>query len=463
MTQESTESAVPRPILSIVIFLGVSVIIGVLVPIANFPPFWIGIGLLLLSFPTLALVRQISRVSAVKLIGLAYFFLFGMSQSTIGRATLGGVELPLYFSLLPLILLLFLQIRFRPENPATKSFRRSFGVVVFALFFAVSISLFGTSDIERSTIELVRFTVSIFATILIVSLQWQQSDWQHFLLCYMAGIGVTTTIALFFFHFSPLHNYRLAISAEADRANQLAFMMHAPILYLFIKTFLTSNLKTFLFSIAGLSFFGYAILLTASRGGWLALSFALLTVIFLSRHRFYWRRFIILSFLGVAVASQLVANVILLRIQAIFDPSIIYATASGQNISLGGASNQGRLLILRQYLEIIRENPLLGIGVGVTVETERGIKSAHNSYVSIWASAGIFALLTFLAFLSYLGGKVFLASKRQDAMLIFSSGLLVAIVIHSIFENFVFAHFFWGNLSFVILAILIHLRGRIEP
>jgi O-antigen ligase len=126
-----------------------------------------------------------------------------------------------------------------------------------------------------------------------------------------------------------------------------------------------------------LALFGYALVLTHSRGAFLAL-LAGLTVLF--RARFGWRRAVVLVTLTLPV---------------------LFVLASGRqaDLSTSGGTSQDRIQLWSQGLDLLRQSPLLGTGMG-TYEDHCDLV-AHNSYVHCFTELGLLGGALFLgAFLA---------------------------------------------------------------
>ena len=142
-----------------------------------------------------------------------------------------------------------------------------------------------------------------------------------------------------------------------------------------------------------------ALLMTFSRGGWLALAFAIFVLMLLLCPR--WVPLVILVGL---LALPLLPDSILLRLLSVFNFS--------------DSSTYTRGYIYSAMLKIIGQNPIFGVGLGAE-SLRYSIKCAevylaealfihgHNIYLQIWAESGIFALISFLGsmFFAMRGGR----------------------------------------------------------
>ena len=132
--------------------------------------------------------------------------------------------------------------------------------------------------------------------------------------------------------------------------------------------------------IVPLGLFGYGIALTQSRGGFLAFAAGLAA---LTWARFGWRRMTAWGLLGV--------------------PLLVVLFAGRQtDISVSVGTGQTRVQLWSDWLEVFRENPLLGQGM---VLPEAGVRKtpgyevkqlAHNSYLQSFADLGLVGGTLFL-------------------------------------------------------------------
>ncbi len=173
------------------------------------------------------------------------------------------------------------------------------------------------------------------------------------------------------------------------------------------------------------------LLLTSSRGAWLGFLFAGFLMLFLTRQWKFMLTLVCFSMLMVIL------------IPAIRERAAFTFTSGG---------DASRFAIWKGDWSMIQAHPFLGSGVGTFMNhfaqfTEGlGVQYAHNCYLQIWAETGIFALVSFISFISLLlwqGIKSFRSSYDCIAL-----GLLCAIsafLVHSFFDN----HFY--SLQLVVL------------
>ncbi len=166
-------------------------------------------------------------------------------------------------------------------------------------------------------------------------------------------------------------------------------------------------------------------LLTFSRGGYLGLFVALPLVILL-----LWGTFTLKTKVF-GVVFILVSLVMVLTLGAPITGRI------GSIFNFKEPSNFGRLLIWRQALDIFRDHPLLGVGIGGYSEfvdptaSYRAPIYAHNTYLDIAVEMGIFALIAWLGiFLVALKGLWRTLKKKE--LRIISAGLIGSLVWFSV-------------------------------
>ena len=180
---------------------------------------------------------------------------------------------------------------------------------------------------------------------------------------------------------------------------------------------------------------------TYSLGGWLSLLLALVIEVLL-----------IIKILGAEKIKEfflyrkIVLSVALICISALFIV-LIDSTVKKRDNELTSSSFAARKAYTKWTLQIIKDNPLVGVGIGnfrtaYMKHVPSGpdyTKHAHNSYLEIWSEIGIGGISLFLIFVFQLlrKGLLFLNSitSREDKFLIVGlfSGVC-AFLIHNIME-----------------------------
>ena len=188
---------------------------------------------------------------------------------------------------------------------------------------------------------------------------------------------------------------------------------------------------------------GICLLLTFSRGGWLGFLGGLFLMILVSRR---WK--VLLPVLFLFIVAILMNSSIAER--AIADLPL------GAGQQTGGLSDRSK--IWGMGFQLIRENPLLGKGLGTFMDycgqrlLTVSANYAHNCYLQIWAESGIFSLVFFLLFVVTIFWKGIAAFKKQENALLL--GLLCglfAFLIHSFFDTQLYSvsqsFLFWSMLG----------------
>jgi putative inorganic carbon (HCO3(-)) transporter len=164
-------------------------------------------------------------------------------------------------------------------------------------------------------------------------------------------------------------------------------------------------------AIAVMGFGGVALILTFSRGGWMALALSLTLICLLG-----WRRS------GLSLKTPIAVLLILGMLYLPFH-SAISARLFGDD----KGSAESRIPLMRLAFRIIEDNPILGVGANnFTVVMDGYLTSdfrvgwlfaVHNKYLLVLAETGIIGLLAFLGFLLDALRKGWQCWARQDRLL----------------------------------------------
>ncbi|MDP1884765.1 MAG: O-antigen ligase family protein [Candidatus Moranbacteria bacterium] len=172
-------------------------------------------------------------------------------------------------------------------------------------------------------------------------------------------------------------------------------------------------------------------ILTFSRGGYLGLAAGSVFVGILS-----WRR--------INRPSKIAVGVILaLGLLIITIPSpVSQRLVSSFNLKEG--SNQGRLAMWRKAVDVIRENPSVGVGIGnyplevKPTATYRDPIYAHNTYLDIAAETGIPNMLIWIGILAvtFFG---FWKKSKKESLFFFGLASLVIFAAHSLVDTAIYS------------------------
>lgn len=207
----------------------------------------------------------------------------------------------------------------------------------------------------------------------------------------------------------------------------------------------------------------YVLFSTGCRGSYLALIAMVITLIVLSA-KFFWNKYkqiyISLVSLVTAIGSFLVLSVPALRAR-LFSIFVMRADSS----------NSFRFNVYNSCLEMLRDNWLLGIGLGnqnfreiygLYMKTGFDALSAYNIYLEIAVESGIFALISFVAFLYLLLKSAFdyIKNSTDVKSLIFVITAFVSIIgllVHGMVDTVFFRpqiHFiFWTMVAIINVLV----------
>jgi putative inorganic carbon (HCO3(-)) transporter len=226
--------------------------------------------------------------------------------------------------------------------------------------------------------------------------------WRHSLMRLNSGVlAITATLT----HYNSLGAYLLFPIALV-----LAFLIQK-------ETKISSRVGFYLLAIL----LAICLLLTFSRGAWLGF-FGLLFFMLLVTKQVRTAAISLFFFLGIMLLMPFARD----RFLAIF-------------LSHGDSN---RFIFWKSCWMMIKENPLLGKGVGTFMQRFSHyapgiyVSYAHNSFLQIWAETGLFSLLSFLSFLWILfsrGVKAFRANN--DIYLLGVLCGLFGFLVHTFFDN----------------------------
>lgn len=112
--------------------------------------------------------------------------------------------------------------------------------------------------------------------------------------------------------------------------------------------------------------------------------------------------------------------------------------------NLKEGSNQGRLEIWSQAVEVVKNNPLTGVGIGnypLEIKPTASYREpiyAHNTYLDIAAETGIPSVLIWTALL-FLAGIEFYKKSRKNIFFLAPAGSLVIFSVHSLVETAIYS------------------------
>ena len=232
-----------------------------------------------------------------------------------------------------------------------------------------------------------------------------------------------------------------------------------------IKTI--SLLVIFIFSIV-------AMMLTFSRGSWLAIVISLIFILTFTKKRF--KRIMLLVFAVIVISSL---NIIMTKVETPSSPnSVNISSKADENkihtisvfserifLTFKSGGDSDRFKYWLAACKMIRKHPFFGMGIGTFMANFSKyaiVKEAyaHNCYLQIWAETGIFSLISFITFVVsfiYLGIKNFLDTK--DFLLLGLLSGVVGLLVHSFFDTNLYslqlAFLFWVWVGLIVARLRI--------
>ena len=204
----------------------------------------------------------------------------------------------------------------------------------------------------------------------------------------------------------------------------------------------------------GLSMF--TVILTYSRGGFLAMMIVIAIMIFIF-HRGQLKYFIVVALLGLLIINTMPSR-FTERLSTLTE--LIPSSSSMESNVTNDVSFRGRTSEMIVALQMFADYPILGVGLGnypifyqkysqrLGLELRSGVRQAHSLYLEVAAETGILGLLSFGLLLWVTGKSIFRArlmlmrnglfsqSNMVTAFAIgFAGYLLAATFIHSAYPR----------------------------
>jgi putative inorganic carbon (HCO3(-)) transporter len=195
---------------------------------------------------------------------------------------------------------------------------------------------------------------------------------------------------------------------------------------------------------------GVCLFLTFSRGAWLGLIASLFLMMILSRKFKPLILTLSVFFLVLFVLPQLRQRT-------------LYTFKYGDK--------NPRFILWRGAWQVIKENPILGKGIGTFEKyslrylPKRFSAHAHNWVLQLWAEAGIFSVLSFILFVgSILFRAVTIFRKNADFLILGLISAVLVFLVHSLFDTqFLILRMmvlFWSLLGVLLVAINLKIKNN---
>ena len=204
-----------------------------------------------------------------------------------------------------------------------------------------------------------------------------------------------------------------------------------------------------------------ALILSGCRGAYIALAFMLCCfvlyfgkVIFDMNNDFFKKLYLsVVSFVFIFASTvAMMITSVRTRILSIF-------------VLRADSSTSFRFNVYQAVIQMIKDNWLLGIGVGnknfreiygLYMRTGFDALSTYNVFTELWVESGIFALLSFLAYLVILVKKALsyiLAGKEHQIIIVVALISILSVMVHGIFDTIFFRpqvqFIFWTMTAFI--------------
>jgi len=192
----------------------------------------------------------------------------------------------------------------------------------------------------------------------------------------------------------------------------------------------------------------FALFFTFSRGAWLALTVGLIILlIHFIRQKDRWMlgRYIALLFFSAALA-----------VTAVFPYYSLVFARLGAALPLEQKSLTERGVYLGQAEGLIKNQPWFGVGLGnytKALADQKGLSNptvneqpVHDVFLLLWSESGLFALLSFLAFVFFLIKK----DRREP----FAWAILGALLILMLFDHWLFSLPFGVLILFFVFGLI---------
>jgi O-antigen ligase len=196
----------------------------------------------------------------------------------------------------------------------------------------------------------------------------------------------------------PRESWDFRYSAEGINANDVAAMMAVGIPLAWYLVYLRRGSLLYWLNLLYLPLALFTIVLTATRGGFLASLVALSVVPLTYRNLSFWRRMGLLTLLGAVLAAVMYSPEVLSRLEG----NLARLSTAAEEITEGDLTF--RRVIWQAGMQIFAEHPIVGVGSGAfrpAVERIFSFRiSSHNGFVSALVEGGVIGLLLFLLVLA---------------------------------------------------------------
>lgn len=276
---------------------------------------------------------------------------------------------------------------------------KSVGMYPVLFFAMVFLSFIFSTNISLSYRYICFHIASALTVLVCVSTVKSTEDLLRLVGFAIVGIGLASLYGLLQrFMGIEVNELLVDVNVNADTPGRVYSFFENPnafakVLVMFVpmalSMFIYSEKKWISFISLGIFLVGaIALLLTYSRGGWIGIAAGLVVYMLLLKPAI-----IPIAILIIGVAIPVLPDSIYNRILSIFNTK--------------DTSSASRIPLFKATYELIKDNPMTGVGLGNDVlkeaiydgeyySNQMNFIHAHNIYLQIWAETGFFGLLTFL-------------------------------------------------------------------
>jgi O-antigen ligase len=192
----------------------------------------------------------------------------------------------------------------------------------------------------------------------------------------------------------PRESWQFRYEVDGVNANEVAAIMAVGIPLAWYLIYSRRSSLLYWLNLLYLPLALFAIVLTATRGGFLGSLVALSVVPLTYKNLSFWRRMGLLALLGVAAAAFMASPGIISNVESNL------ARLSTTSAELAEGDLTFRRVIWQAGMQVFADHPIVGVGSGAfRPAVERVLSfpiSSHNSFVSALVEDGIIGLLLFL-------------------------------------------------------------------
>ncbi len=280
---------------------------------------------------------------------------------------------------------------------------------------------------------------------------------------------------VFFVSIRNILNYRELIlsvymdwQAESARDSSNEVILFSGSVFLISYAIYTQSLLRSVISLAGLMLTFIALVLTQSRGYWIAFIVSCISLFYVSDFKAKKKTLLLLTVI-VTIVFSISALFFYDKLQVIFDALI----TRFQTIGEGGldVSLKERLFESIAVIERIYSNPIAGHGFGTTYRRELLFLNyveyrtfIHNGYLLVWFKSGILGLILFLSLFFVLIKESYAAIKKSTSTIHKSLSISsFSVLIGLLLVNNTSPQFFHFDSLLIVILITIYLIERKSP